>query len=204
MIKIYGSPRSSAGRCYLILEELGLPYETLPLDMANKEHKKPAYLKLNPNGKVPCLVDEEFVIWESLAINYYLVDKYKPELLGAQAKERGHVQQWSVWALTELQPPLVEILIQMMFVPEPHRDMARVQKAREKVPPMLQILNEALAHKKFLVGERLTLADFNVGSVINLAVGLQMDMRDYPNIQVWFGQLKERPSFKKFSDVRSK
>ena len=202
MLKIYGSPRSSAGRCYLVMEEIGLKYETAPLDMGNKEHKSPAFLQLNPNGKVPCLVDEDFVIWESLAINHYLAERYKPELLGAGAKEKGLVQQWSVWALAELQPPLVDILIQMMFVPEDRRDQNVIRKAQEKLPANLKVLDQALSGRTYLVGSHVTLADLNTASVINIAQALKQDIESYQNIMYWFNRMKERPSFAKFADLR--
>lgn len=203
MIQIYGSPRSSAGRCYLLLEELGLKYENVPLDMHKREHKGEAFLKLNPNGKVPCLVDGNFVIWESIAINNYLAEKHKPELLGVTPEEKALVLQWSLWGLLELQSPLVDILVQTLFTPEDKRDHTLISKSREKVPPCLAILDKALVNKKYLVGEKLSLADFNVASVVNIVVGLQMSLEPYRQISAWFGHLKERPSFQKFTAMRA-
>ncbi len=86
MITIYGSPRSSSGRCFWCLEEVGETYNAKPLNFKEKEHKSPAYLKINPNGKAPTLTDDDFVIWESIAINFYLAETYKPELLGLDNK----------------------------------------------------------------------------------------------------------------------
>lgn len=202
MIQIYGSPRSSAGRCFLLLEELGLPYQHMPLDMSKKEHKSPDFLKLNPNGKVPCLVDDGFVIWESLAINSYLAEKHRPELLGKTPQEKGLIQQWSLWALLELQAPMVDILIQMFFVPEERRDQAHIAKSREKIGPALTILDKALAHKKYLVGERLTLADINMASVVNIAPSLQIPLEGHANVLSWYGAMKDRPAFQKFVEGR--
>lgn len=203
MLKIYGVPRSSSGRCFLMLEELGLPYEHVPLDMKNKEHKSENFLKLNPNGKVPVLVDGDFVIWESTAINNYLADKHKPELLGKTPMERGVQQQWSTWAMVDLQPPLVEILIQMIFVPEEKRSMATIEKNREKVPPMLKILDNALAGKDYILGKNICVADFNLASVVNIAMMFEFDMKPYTNITAWMGRMKERPSFKKVAELRN-
>ena len=203
MIQIYGSPRTSAGRCYLMLEEIGQTYETLPLDMfEKKEHKSADYLKLNPNGKVPCLKDGDFVIWESLAINSYLAEKYKPELLGANAQEKGLVQQWGVWGLGELQPPMVDIIIQMMFTPEPKRDMNVVKRAQDKLPGLLAILEKALDHKTYLVGDKFTLADLNVGSMVNITKTIKMPLDSYPNISAWMKRMSERPAFKKYMEMR--
>ncbi|MCB0362836.1 MAG: glutathione S-transferase [Bdellovibrionales bacterium] len=112
MVAIYGSPRSSSGRCFWCLEEIGIEYENKPINFREKQHKSPEYLKLNPNGKVPVLVDGDFVIWESLAINFYLAEAYKPQLLGSDIQHRGLVHQWSIWALADLQPPLIEAFIQ--------------------------------------------------------------------------------------------
>lgn len=204
MIEIYGSPRTSAGRCYLLLEELGQPYKTMPLDMMEKrEHKSPAYLKLNPNGKVPCLVDGDFILWESLAINYYLAEKYRPELLGSTPEEKGHVQQWSTWALSELQPPMVDLIIQQKFTPEEKRDPNVIARAREKIPLALKLLDQHLAGKKFLVNEKLTLADLNLASVVNISSSVQVSLEPFKNVATWLQTICERPSFKKLLAMRN-
>lgn len=203
MITIYGSPRTSAGRCFWVLEEIGQPYEVRALEMFDKrEHKTPEFLSLNPNGKVPCLVDGDYKLWESTAINHYLADTYKPELLGTDPRDRGLVQQWTTWAMLELQPPLIDIFIQMVFTPEPKRDLALVERAREKVPPLLRILDEALAGRAYLVGDALTLADLNVASVANIATALKIPTEGFANVRAWLARLHERPSFKKMGEMR--
>lgn len=202
MIQLYGPPRSSAGRCYLLLEELGLKYEQMPLDLRAKEHKSEKYLQLNPNGKVPCLVDDGFVIWESLAINFYLAEKYKPELLGRSLKEKGTVYQWSVWALVEMQPPMVEMLIQLIFTPEDKRDMKTIEEAKAQLPKFFAILDKELAGKDYFIPGFYSLADINVASVVNIAQGLQVSFADYRHLSAWFGRIKDRPAFQNFMDAR--
>jgi len=203
MIKIYGAPRSSAGRCYLMLEELCLPYETMSVDMRAKEHKSEAFLKLNPNGKIPVLVDGDLAIWESIAINHYLADKYRPELLGKTPAERGVQQQWSTWAMTDLQPPLVDLIIQFMFTPEDKRNMALVEKAREKIPPMLGILDQALAGNDYILGKSVSVADFNLASVVNIALSFEFDLSSFGHLSAWLERMKARPSFKKVAELRA-
>lgn len=180
-----------------MLEALGLEYKVMPMDMSKREHKSPEFLTLNPNGKVPCLKDKDYVIWESIAINQYLAEKYKPEMAGTTPEEKGHVAQWSVWAMTELQPPLVDILIQTMFVPEDERNLALVEKAKEKIPARLQVLDQALAGKDFIVGKRLTVADINVSSVANLLFALHLDVAPYKNLQLWMEKMKGRLAWNK-------
>lgn len=185
-----------------MLEECGLKYETVPIDMRAKQHKSPEYLKINPNGKVPTLVDNEFTIWESIAINRYLAEKYKPELLGKTIEEKAIIEQWSVWSMTECQPPLVDLLIQMVFVPEPHRDLKLIEKANAKVPEKLSLLDKALARKDYIVGSTFSMADLNLASVVNIALGLSMNLQEYKNLTRWMESIKQRPSFKKFAESK--
>lgn len=201
MIEIYGSPKSSAGRVYLMMEELGLKYKTMPLEMSKKEHKSPEFLALNPNGKVPCLKDGNYVIWESIAINHYLAEKYKPEMLGSTPEEKGHVAQWSVWAMTEFQPPAVDILIQMVFVPEDKRNHALIEKAKEKIPGLLRILDQAISGKEYLVGNRFTVADINMASVVSILAHLHMDVSPYKGILNWMEKINSRPAFRRYSEL---
>lgn len=202
MIQIYGSPRSSAGRCFLMLEECGLTYKAMPLDMGNKEHKTEAFLKLNPNGKVPCIIDDGFVLWESAAIVQYLAEKHKPEMLGTSLKDKALVQQWSFWTMTEAQPPLVDILIQKVFMPEDKRDANLIARREKQLPNLFAVLENDLKGKKFLVGNVYSVADVMVGSAINLAMGLGETFAQYPNIKAWMTEISSRPAWRKFAEIR--
>jgi glutathione S-transferase len=204
MIQIYGSPRSSAGRCFVMLEEAGLKYEIPALDiMGKKEHKDEEFLKLNPNGKVPCLIDDGFVLWESAAIVTYLAEKYKPELLGANAQEKGLVQQWAFWTMTEAQPPMVDILIQKIFVPEGKKDLALIERREKQIPGILEVLEQSLTNKKFLVGEKYSVADLMAASAVNIAFGIQLDLSRFTNIKAWMAEVKSRPAWQRVEALRS-
>jgi glutathione S-transferase len=204
MIQIYGSPRSSAGRCFVMLEEAGLKYEVPALDiMGKREHKDEAFLKLNPNGKVPCLIDDGFVLWESAAIVTYLAEKYKPELLGNNAQEKGLVQQWSFWAMTEAQPPMVDILIQKIFVPEGKRDLALIERREKQIPGILEVLEQSLTNKKFLVSEKYSVADLMAASAVNIAFAIQLDLAKFTNIKAWMAEVKSRPAWQRVEALRS-
>jgi len=202
MITIYGSPNSSAGRCFWCLEEVGAKYEIKPINFREQEHKSPAYLKINPNGKVPALTDGDFSIWESMAINFYLGETYRPELLGKDAKTRGLIQQWSFWALAELQVPIIEIFIQLVFVPEEKRVATVIEKAQAKLPGLLSILETSLNNKRFLVGDEFSLADLNVASVVLICLAIKYDLSIYGNISNWLANISSRPAFKKYQEMR--
>lgn len=201
MLTIYGSPKSSAGRCFWTLEEVGLEYSTKSIDFQAKEHKSPEYLKINPNGKVPALTDGDFTIWESMAINMYLCDQYKPELLGANAKERGMAYQWSHWALMDLQSPIIEVFIQLVFVPEPRRDQTKIDQALAKLPALLTTLDNALESNKYLAGDNFTIADLNTASVVHICEAINYDLTEYKRVNSWLGAINDRAAFKRFQEL---
>lgn len=198
MITIYGSPQSSAGRTFWTLEETGVEYEAKSVNFKEKEHKSSSYLKLNPNGKIPVLTDGDFVIWESMAINMYLCEKYKPELLGQTPENKGKIYQWSFWALGELQPPLIENFIQLTFVPEVQRDQNKIEKNKERLPSLFEILDNALASSKYLTGEEFTLADLNTASVVLVSEYIKYDLSSYKNITSWLNAIKDRKGFQAY------
>jgi glutathione S-transferase len=201
MIQIYGPAGSSAGRCFWALEEIGMPYEAVPVNMGAKEHKKPEFLRMNPNGKVPVLKDGDYVLWESMAINFYLAEKYKPALLGADLHEKADILKWSFWALAEYQKPIIDAFIQKVFVPEAHRDHGIIAKSLEKVAPLNQLLDQHLQGRTYMVGTSFSLADINVASVAKLCPMIGANLAKFPAIQNWVNRLMERPAALKVSEL---
>lgn len=202
MITLYGLPRTSAGRCIWALEEVGTPYTLKEVDLRNKEHKSPEYLKINPNGKVPAMVDGDVTLFESMAINFYLADTYKKELLGTTPLEKGQVYQWSFWSVAELQDPIIQVLIQKVFVPADKRDNNVIEENFKKLPALLSVLDSSLAGKKFLTGNQFTLADLNTASVVSICHAIGEDLSSYPNIKTWLGAISDRPAFQKYMALR--
>lgn len=195
MYKIYGSPQTSAGRCYWLLEELGVQYERMPIDMKARQHKSPEYLRLNPNGKVPTLVDGDFVIWESMAINAYLAAKHNSPLQGNSPQEIGLIQQWSYWSILEVQKHAIEWFIQAMFVPTEKKDPSIVEKARSALGPLMKVLDQALDNKSYLAGDRFTLADLHVASTVSIITGLGWKLNETPNVNAWLNACHDRPAW---------
>ena len=109
MLKIYGWKRSRTIRCVWTLEELGLDYEQIPLNPNAGETQTAEYLALNPSGKIPTLAHDDFVLTETTAINFYLASTFSGSLLPPGALDLAKLHQWTSWALTELEPPLVSI-----------------------------------------------------------------------------------------------
>lgn len=201
MIQIYGPAGSSAGRCFWTLEEIGVPYQAMPIDFKSQEHKQPEFLRMNPNGKAPVLKDNDFVLWESMAINFYLAEKYKPALLGADVREKADILKWSFWALAEYQKPVIDVFIQKVFVPEAHRDHALIAKSLEKIAPLNQILEQHLQGQSYMVGKNFSLGDINVASVAKLCPLIGADLTNFPAIQSWVNRLMERPAALKVAQL---
>jgi len=204
MIKIYGPKRSNTGRCHVLAAEIGLEYETVPVNLSKGEHNSPEYLNLNPNGKVPCLVDGDFVLWESAAINNYLASKYKPELLGDSLEDKALIDQWSYWGSLDMQPLFHKISFQKFRVPDDQRDERIIQDAMNALPRVLKLLDEHLSDREYMLGGKFTLADINLGITVLESRRAEYDLSEYTNISKWMEMLLERPSFKKGLDFPKK
>ena len=206
MLKVYtpsGTPliASSSGRCFLLLEELGLSYEPIFIDLKKGEHKSEEYLKINPNGKIPTLIDteEDFILTESMAINHYLCEKYKPELLGTSLKERANISRLNYWIISEYQMPLVHLMIQSRFMSEDKRDPKQIETLMEKVNRVNKILDQELEGKNFLNGDTISVADINVAPVASACFMLNVDISELKNFSKWIGNMCSRDTFKKLS-----
>ena len=201
MIQIYGPAGSSAGRCFWTLEEIGQPYEAMPINFRNADHKKPEFLKLNPNGKIPALKDGDLVLWESMAINFYLAEKYQPALLGANLEDKAHIMKWSFWALGDYQQPMIEVFIQKVFVPEERRDKDVIAKNLVKLVPLNTLLDQHLQNRNFMVGPSFTLADINVASVAKIYSAIGEDLSAFPALKTWLERMLERPAAQKVAKL---
>ena len=151
-MKIYGVSQSRAARSLWAAEELGLEYEHVPTLFA-RDTRKPEFLAINPNGRIPTLVDGDTTIWESMAINLYLARKHGGELWPKSVEGEGHALKWSFWVMTECEPPLIEVLMNRVMAPEDQRDAAKAAAAEEKLATPLAVLDRELEGKSYLLGE---------------------------------------------------
>ena len=195
MIKLYGIPMSRASRCLWMLEELGVKYENVPTHFIG-DVKKPEYLKLNPNGRIPTLDDEGTIIWESLAINLHLARKYsKGKLWPDSESEQSHAIQWSFWAMTEVEPPVMEVLMNRAFLPEAQRDEAKAKAGEANLERPAAVLDAHLTGREWIVGSRFTVADLNVHGVLGWATSLgKMKFPQNQNLARWLETCGKRPA----------
>src|SRR5262244_1201632 len=126
MMKLYHSAQSRSTRPRWLLEEIGAPYDLVRLDMSKQEQKAPAYLRINPHGTVPALVDGDLALMESAAICAYLADKFPAARMAPAVgtPERGRYYQWMFYAMATLEPPVLQIFVNTVMLPEPQRSAA--------------------------------------------------------------------------------
>ena len=179
--------------------ELGLQYENVPLDPRAGDTRKPDYLKINPNGHVPAIVDGDYVLWESLAINLYLAKKHGGPLTPADLAEEGKALAWSMWALTELEDNIITLVQNARMPPERKPDPARVERATAALNAPLRVLDAALTQSQHLVGNRFTVVDLNVAGVAAGLVIAKFDLSAWPKVQAWLATCTGR---KALADVR--
>jgi len=193
MLKIYGTSMSRAGRCLWALEETGVKYEHIPTPIADA--KTPAQLKLNPNGHIPVIDDDGFVLYESMAINFYLAAKSgKAPLWPESLQDRAHANQWSYWAMLEVEPHLVVLLQHRLFLPADQRNEKMVANALEALKAPLAVIEKHLGNRDYLLGKDFTIADLNVASVWAIGQMVQLDFSSAPKTTAWLAKCTSRPA----------
>jgi glutathione S-transferase len=168
MLTIYGVYRSRASRNIWLANELGIPFKLAPVMQLYRlaleaaegilNTKSLAYLKINPNGRVPSIDDDGLVLHESLAINLYLAKKHGGPLAPADLVEDGQMTMWALWAANEIELNAVTVLIHRVARPPAERDPRLAQAAIDALRAPFAVLDQALA-TGYLVGGRFTVAD---------------------------------------------
>jgi len=197
-MKLYYSPQSRAIRPRWMLEETGAPYELARIQLGT-DNKTPAYLKLNPNGTVPTLVDGDLTLYESAAICQYLADRFPDKRLAPPAgtPARGLYYQWIHYAMSGLEPPLVTIFLHTVNKPEAERIPVLVTQARTQLKTVLGVVEQALVGRPFILGDQLTTADVLVGSTLVWAQMMSLLGDDRPATSAYLARLAGRPAFQR-------
>lgn len=179
MLKLYGGSRSRASIVHWYLEELGVPYEFVMLDMAAGEHRQPEFRTINPFGKVPAIVDGDFKLWESGAILLYIAEKYDVGLASLEA--RSIANQW------------------LMFANSTLTNGVFVEAMRERdMDQLMTTLNAHFSQHPYVLGDQFSVADVGVGSILcYIPMMLKLDLSGYPAVLGYMQRISDRPAFQK-------
>lgn len=197
-LTFYYAPLSTASVTQLVLAELGVPHEAIRVDLKQGETKTPAYLKLNPNGKVPMVVHDGTALWESSALTMYLGEMFgvDKKLWPAPGPQRGEAMKWVAWANVSLGDAAHRIGRNTMWAPEDQRNAAAAAQGVADVQAMLAILDDALAGKPYLLGTTYTLADAHVHSFTDWLRHMNTDLAPFKNVAAWSERCGGRPAYK--------
>ena len=192
-LRIYGVARTRAYRALWVAKELGLPYQHLPIEIGDAGARTAEFLALNPNGRLPVIVDDGFVLFELLAITLYLAKKYSPgKLYPATLEGEARAWQWSFWAIAEVDRAVNIWSLHSVRLPPAERDAALREEALKVVAAPFKVLDAAVAKQPYLLGDGFTVADLNVAAVISRAI--DMDLAAVPNLKAWLMRCLDRPA----------
>ena len=191
--KLYGISSSRALRAIWGIEETGIDYEHVPTTYG-PDSKSPEYLAVNPNGRIPALVDGDLTLFESVAINLYLAKRYGGSLYPSNAADEARAWQWSVWVMSEIEPLQMQIAIQKLFVAKDKRDAGVIEAATQGLQRPLKVLDAALEGRDWLVGGTFCVADLNVAAVMQVMKMINFDLSAHANVQRWAEACYARPA----------
>lgn len=193
-VKIYGIAASRAFRPIWMAQELGIAHEIVPVDRSAGANRTPEFLKINPNGAIPALIDGDFVLWESMAIDFYLAKKYDngKGLAPRTPEEEALALQWTLFAVNTLEQPVIDWALNAFVLAADKRDAKVADAAVAKMQAPLQVLDGALKGKQWLIGDRFTVADLNVAAATYRL--LQMELTKFPAVDAWLDRCFNRPA----------
>jgi glutathione S-transferase len=198
MLKIWGRATSiNVQKVMWAIGELGIPHERIDVGGAFGKNREAPYLAMNPNGLVPTLEEDNFILWESNTIVRYLAGRYGVGTLApANAQEYARASQWMDWMLTVCHPAIHGLFWGLVRTPPEKRDHAHINESREKTTAALKILDAQLAKTPFVAGDSFSMGDIPVGLIAYRYRRLVPERQGLDNVERWFLGLERRPAFK--------
>ncbi|BAY35621.1 glutathione S-transferase domain-containing protein (plasmid) [Nostoc carneum NIES-2107] len=192
-MKLYEFAPTRSIRVRWVLQELGVEFEAISINMRAGEHRTPDFLTINPTGKLPVLIDGEHIITESIAIALYLGEKYpESNLVPTDLLVRAQLYRWLLFTATELEQPLWRIAHHRFIYPEELRLPAEIPLARQDFTNMAVVLENHLLDRQFVVGEQVTVADFVLAYTLDWANEVQL-LATFPTLVDYMERMYKRP-----------
>jgi glutathione S-transferase len=193
-MQLYEFAPTRSIRARWMLQELGIDFESITVNLAAGEDRRPDFLKINPAGKLPVLVDDDLVLTESVAIVLYLAEKYPHKgLLPTDIKQRSQVYRWLLFTATELEQPLWRIARHTALYPEHLRLTAEVSLARQDFTDMIAVMENHMQGHQFIVGDTVTAADFVCAYTLDWANEVSL-LEGCPQLFQYMERMYARPN----------
>jgi glutathione S-transferase len=194
MLKLYGAPPTRALRVIWLLNELGVKYEMRPVDILAGETRGEEFRTLNPAAKVPVLVDGDIVLTESAAIQLYLAERHpESRFIPDTVDARAQMYRWIFFLVTEIEQPLWRIARHTVLYPEERRLPEDIDLARQEGKAMVAVLERHMIDRQFIVGDRLSVVDFNAAYTLDWANEEKM-LADAPRLKEYVKTMYSRPT----------
>ena len=198
-LRIYGTAASRAARPLWVAQELGLEYEHIALPYLGGATRTPEFLQVNPNGRIPVVNDDGVLVWESMACSMYLAERFLGEgglSLAAQTHaERAEILRWTFWVVTECEKDALQFLMHARLMPPERRKPQLAEESLRHLAGPMRILDRHLQDRPWLAGQRFTVADICVASVMAWAEGASELMAQCPQVSDWLQGCLARPAY---------
>lgn len=194
MIKVYGSAYSRASMVMCVLETLGVEYENFPFNPRSEGTQAEAYRALNPTGKLPTLVDDDLVLWESQAILFYLARKYGAQQLWVETLEQeADLYRWSLFISNQIEAAALDMLLAVKYAADGQVDQTLIDDRTKVLSRFLPVLEQHLQGREYLVADKLTVADFHGAAVLAWPKLAGFSFDQYPAIAAWIRRILALP-----------
>ena len=197
MIDLYTAATPNGYKISIMLEELGIEYRVHTIDLSEKEQKKTAFLAINPNGRIPAIIDrdnDDFAVFESGAILLYLAEK-TGQLLPTDIKKRSQVMQWLMFQMSGVGPMMGQANVFFRYFPE--KIPAAISRYQNEGRRLFEVMNTQLATNTYLAGDEYTIADISTWPWARIHEWSGVDIEGLPHLQRWLALIEQRPACQK-------
>jgi glutathione S-transferase len=192
-MKLYEFAPTRSIRVRWTLQELAVDFEAIPVNMLAGENRSPTFLKINPAGKLPVLVDGDMVLTESIAIVLYLAEKYRDKgLIPTDLQQRAQLMRWLLFTTTELEQPLWRMARHTTIYPESKRLPGELALARDDFAQMANVLEDHMSGRQFVVGDTATVGDFVLAYTLDWAKMAKV-LNGLPRLEAYLEEMYARP-----------
>ena len=203
MLTVWGRNNSTNVKQVLwCLEELGISYQRIDVGGQYGKLNDPLYRSMNPNGLIPCLQDDDFILWESNTIVRYLAAQYGDGTLYLpDARLRASAEKWMDWATSSMAEPFKAVFIGLVRTPPEQQDKVKIAQGMTQLNTLMAIADQALEKQAYLSGDKFGIGDIPLGCLAYAWFNLSIERPPLPNVERWYHSVSQRAAFQKVIDI---